>query len=103
MTCGRGFRSKIAGNGVFASFFPSSRDAASAGAQVLDRLVAAEEVEEDAQSLAALALEVGVALEDEAGVVMGHRDQLLVGRKIGEAQARQPALPGSRYLAGAAQ
>ena len=34
---------------------------------------------------------------------MGDCDQLLVDRKIGEAQAGQPALPRPQHLAGAAQ
>src|SRR6266849_3501347 len=77
--------------------------ARSAGAQILDRLVAAKKVEERAQRLPALAFELRVAFEHQARVVMGDRDQLLVDREIGEAQARQPALPRPQHLAGAAQ
>jgi probable F420-dependent oxidoreductase len=79
------------------------RRPALAGAQVLHRLVAAEEVEEGAQRSAALAFEVGVVFEDEAGVVMGDCDQLLVGRQVGEAEGRQPALARPQNLTGAAQ
>ena len=75
----------------------------SAGSQVLDRLVAAEEVEQDAQRTATLALEVRVALEYEAGFVMGDGNQLLMSREVGQPQARQPALACPQHLAGAAQ
>jgi hypothetical protein len=61
---------------------------ASAGAQILDRLVAAEEVEEDTQRVAALAFEVRVMLEHQPGIVMGDGNQLLMGREIGQPQAR---------------
>jgi len=43
----------------------------SAGAQVLDGFVAAEEVEEGAEGLPALAFEMRVAVEDEASIGMG--------------------------------
>ena len=75
----------------------------STGAQVLHGLVAAEQVEERAQGLAALAFEVGVAFEDEAGVIMGNRDQPFVNREIREAQGWEAALPGAQDFAGAAQ
>ena len=52
----------------------------SAGAQILDRLVAAEEVEERTQGLPVLAFELRVAFEHQARVVMGDRDQLLMDR-----------------------
>src|SRR5262249_31213232 len=89
---------------AFCQFLPVAQgNAGSAGAQVLDRLVAAEEVEQHPQRPAALAFEVRVALEHEAGVVMGDRDQLLMGGEIGKPQARQPALPRPQYLARTAQ
>jgi len=45
---------------------------------------------------------MGVAFEDEAGVVMSDRDQLFVDCEIGEAQGRQAALARAQHLAGAA-
>src|SRR5271155_1840999 len=74
-----------------------------AGAQILDGFVAAEQVEEGAQCLAALAFEMRVTVEDEPGVVMSVRDQLGMGGEIGQPQGRQAALPGPQDLAGAAQ
>ena len=65
----------------------------SAGPQVLDGFVAAEQVEQDAQRAAAFAFEVRVTLEHKPRVVMGDRDQLFMSCEIGEPQARQPALP----------
>src|SRR5712691_6887211 len=55
-------------------------EARSAGAQILDRLVAAEEVEERTQGLPVLAFELRVVFEHQARVVMGDRDQLLMDR-----------------------
>jgi hypothetical protein len=71
--------------------------------QVLHRLVAAEQVEQDAQRLPAPAFETWVAFEHQTGVVMGDRDQLFVDCKIGQAQVRQPALAGPQHLACPAQ
>src|SRR5204862_7398422 len=67
------------------------------------RLVAAEEIQQQTQRLAARARQVGIAIEDQPRVVMRNRDQLLVLREISEAQDRQPALPCAEHLAGAAQ
>ena len=66
-------------------------------------LVAAEQVKQGAQRLAPLALEQRVTVEDEARVVMGHRDQFGMGGKIGQPQTRQPALAGAQHLTRAAQ
>jgi hypothetical protein len=60
------------------------------------RLVAAEQIEQGAQGLAALALEMRIAFEHEPGVVMG--DQLM-GGEIRRPQARQSALPHAQHLA----
>ena len=60
---------------AFYQFLPVAQgNAGSAGAQVLDRLVAAEEVEQHPQRVAAFTFEVRVALEHEPGVVVGDRD-----------------------------
>src|SRR3954451_23324377 len=59
------------------------------GPQVLHRLVPPEQVEKQPQRLAARARQGGVALQDQAGVVMRDRDQPLVTGEIGEAQLRQ--------------
>src|SRR5205807_1164020 len=52
---------------------------------------------------AARGRQFGVAFEDEAGIVMGDPDQLLVLREIGEAEDRETALPRAEHLAAAAQ
>src|SRR5260370_26860687 len=69
---------------------PPVRRKNSPGAQILDRLVAAEEVEQEAQRLAARARQPRVAVEDQAGAVTGERDQLPVLRPIGEGARRPP-------------
>src|SRR5438132_10105338 len=55
---------------------PQPRRNKSPGAQILHRLVAAKEIEQDAQGLAARARQPRVALEDQASIVMGDRHQL---------------------------
>src|SRR6266576_4676452 len=87
----------------WAATYPLVRSYPSSGAQILHGLVAAEEVEQEAQGLTARARQFGVALEDQARSVMRDGDQLFVLREIGKAQDRQAALPGPEHLAGAAQ
>ena len=75
-----------------------------AGAQVvLHGVVAPEQVEQGAQRRAPLGLQLGIALDDQAGVVARRLQQLAVGREVGQPHVGQAALPGAQQLAGAAQ
>src|SRR6185437_1484073 len=56
-----------------------------AGPQRPDRVVAAEEVEQGAQRLAAIRLQLGVAVDDQAGVVLRGLQQLGRVTQIGKA------------------
>src|SRR5579862_1287218 len=76
---------------------------ASPGPDVLNRLVALEQIKERAQRLAALGGKRRVAGQHQARVVMRDRDQLLVRREVGKPQRRQTALPRAEHLAAAAQ
>src|SRR5437868_12478269 len=85
------------------AIYPLVRSYPSAGAQILHGLVAAEEVEQKAQGLAARARQLGVAFEDQARIVMRNGHQFLVLREVSKAQRRKPALASAEHLAGAAQ
>src|SRR6185437_13414081 len=74
-----------------------------AGPQRPDRVVAAEEVEQGAQRLAAIRLQLGVAVDDQAGVVLRGLQQLAMGGEVGQAHVGHAALACAEQLAGAAQ
>ena len=81
-----------------------SRDRSSTllpGADVAHGVVAAEEVEEIAQSGAARAGEAGILRHDAAGVGLRHGEQLLMRGEVGEAQLRHAALLDPEGLAAA--
>src|SRR6266480_6056005 len=87
----------------WAATYPLVRSYPSSRAQILHGLVAAEEIEQEAQGLAAWGRQFGVALEDEARIVMRNGHQFLVLREVSKAQRRKPALASTEHLAGAAQ
>ena len=71
--------------------------------KVLHGIVAAEQVEQGAQRGAALGLQLGIALDDQPGVVAGGLQQLAMGGEVGQPHVGQAALAGAQQLAGAAQ
>ncbi|MGE4076776.1 MAG: LLM class flavin-dependent oxidoreductase, partial [Reyranella sp.] len=76
---------------VARNVFVTEDASASPRPQCPHRVVAAEEVEEGAQSGAALGLQVGVAVDDQPGVVTCRLQQLAVCGEIGQSHVGQAA------------
>src|SRR5262249_53628737 len=79
------------------------RSAASPGAQGPAPAVTLEEIEQGAQSAAALRLQLGIALDHQPRIVARRLQQLGMGGEVGQFHIRQTALAGAQKLAGAAQ
>src|SRR5690242_10340061 len=71
-----------------------------AGPECPDSVVAAEEIEQGAERLAAIGLQLGVAVDDQSGVVLGGLQQLAMGAEVGQAHVGQAALARAEQLAG---
>src|SRR6202000_3422996 len=73
----------------------------SAGTQGANGVVALEQVEQRLERLAARRGEVGVALDDQAGIVARRLQQLGMGREIGQPHVGQAARACAEKPAGA--
>ncbi len=62
-------------------------------AQVPDRGLPFEQIQQNPERLAAVGFQFRVAVENERRVVAGGGEQLAVGLKVGDAEFRQAALP----------
>ena len=76
----------------------SSQHKKLAATQVADRRIPFEQVEQNAQGFAALALEIGIVTHYQPGIVARNGQQIAVRGEVGKTECWQAALPGAEYF-----